>query len=237
MPTTRALPYVWALGLSGLLAGCEPPVPEVEFARPFPANAPDLREFPADCQGQYAATADAALCLSVGSQVLVRRRACRLTITAHQFDSLGLPPRAAQAWGPGGAHYQLQAVGADSVQLRWEERDTLAALGPRAKLRRYRGWYYLSTAGAADSAAWTVQRLAVANRQFSLQSFNPDTLRIRALDAATVQLRRGHGHRLFILSPRSGRATRQVSGYAGLWLPAGEYQRQVPGGKKPATAL
>ncbi|MFD1468465.1 hypothetical protein ACFQ48_09530 [Hymenobacter caeli] len=165
------------------------------------------------------------------------QRAFSLLVTARQLDSMGLSPRADQGQGPSGVGYQVQAVGADSARLRWQEQDTLAALGPRTKLRRYQRRYYLSTAGPADSTAWTVQRRAAADGRFSLQGFNPDTLRIRALDPATVRLRRNQGTLYFTLDPRPGRATRQVHGYDGLWLPAGEYQRQERNGQKNAGTL
>lgn len=233
MRTLRTLGCGWALALGGLLGGllggCGAPEAEVDFARPFPANAPDLREFPAWWQGQYVAVNDTALHLSISPRLLVSQRFLSLVVTARQLDSMGLPPHLTRGRDPNGAGYQVQAAGADSARLRWEERDTLAALGPRTKLRRYHNLCYLNTS-TADSTTWAVQRLTVVDGRFSLQKFNPDTLRIRALGPATVQLRRKQGSLFFTLDPRPGRATRQVHSYDGLWLPAGEYQRRARNG-------
>ena len=52
-----------------------------------------------------------------------------------------------------------------------------------------------------------VQRLAVVGQQFFLQRFNPDSLRIQALDPATVRQRRANGNLIFTLDPSPGRAT------------------------------
>jgi len=231
----KMLHHQWFIGLvmAGLLAGCEPqlesaePQVEVRFAQPFPAKVPNLLKFPAGIQGRYATATDATAYLSINDQLMERCRAYRFIITTHQFDSLNLPSPVAPGRGPHGEGWHVQAVGADSVRLRWEERDTLAALGPRAKLRRYRGWYYLSTPSTTDSTAWTVQRLVVMDGRFLLQSFNPDTLRIRALDPAAMQLSRADRRLIYTLNPDSGRATRQVSGYDGLWLSAADYSGKV----------
>lgn len=72
-----------------------------------------------------------------------------------------------------------------------------------------------------------VQRLAVVDQRFFLQRFNPDSLRIQALDPATVRQRRANGNLIFTLDPSPGRATRQVDGYDGLWLSEEEYLRKV----------
>lgn len=79
----------------------------------------------------------------------------------------------------------------------------------------------------SDGATWTVQRMAVVDQQFFLQRFNPDSLRIQALDPATVRQRRVNGNLIFTLDPSPGRATRQVDGYDGLWLSEEEYLRKV----------
>lgn len=143
----KMLHHQWFIGLVtvGPLAGCEPqsestePQVAVYFAQPFPTSAPDLGKFPARVQGRYATATDATAHLSVNDQLMECCRAYRFTITTHQLDSLDLPSPVAPSQGPHSEGWHVQAVGADSVRLHWEERDTLAALGPRAKLRCYRG--------------------------------------------------------------------------------------------------
>ncbi len=225
MLTVRGFYSLCALVLSGLLPSCGPEV-EVNFAQPFPRHAPDLSGFPARHQGQFVAADDTALTMLVENKLVVRRRFWSRMASAHQLDSLGLPARTFQGWGPDGQRYRVQAAPRDSFRLRGEQRDTLVALRPGVKLRRYRGWYYLS-APNADSATWTVQRLAVVDRQFFMQRFNPDSLRIRALDPATVRLRQANGNLIFTLSPQSGRANRQINDYEGLWLSDEEYLRKI----------
>ncbi len=225
MLIARGFHSLCALVLSGLLASCGPEV-EVNFAHPFPRNAPDLSGFPSRYQGLYVAAEDTGRTLLVGNRQVVQRRFHSRVATARQLDSLGLPPRSFQGRGLDGQRYDVQAMLRDSFRLRWEQRDTLVALGPGVKLRRYRGWYYLS-APNSNGATWTVQRLAVVGQQFFLQRFNPDSLRIQALDPATVRQRRANGNLIFTLDPSPGRATWQVDGYDGLWLSEEEHLRKV----------
>jgi hypothetical protein len=114
----------------------------------------------------------------------------------------------------------VRAIGPDSFRLRLETRDTLlnfSGLGA-PHLRYYRGYYYTSTPSYRDSTKWTVRRLAVANGHLTQQLFNPDSLRVQALDPTMVQQQRRSGQLIVTLSPQSRRATGQVSSYAGLWL-------------------
>lgn len=216
------------LMLAGLLAGCEQSPVEVRFAQPFPVAAPNIDGFLPRDQGQYVATNDTAATLSVEGQRLVARRRKALNISPAILDSLGLPHQAGVGKGRDGQAYQVRALAANSFQLRWTSCDTLLELGRQhpTTLRRYQGWYYMSKP-ATDTGKWTVERIAIHKGQLRWQQFNADSLRIGALDSSTVQLKRAASRLLFTLSPASGRATRQVSRYAGLWVVAGEYQRRA----------
>jgi hypothetical protein len=91
--------------------------------------------------------------------------------------------------------------------------------GPHApRLRYYRGWYYLSAPAINDSTKWTVRRLGVGTGYLVRQFFNPDSLRVRALDPANRRQQRTGAQLVITLSPQSRRAIRQVSSYGGLWL-------------------
>lgn len=228
--------YPWRLLFGAvLLAGlatCGNPDVEVNFAQPFPTRTPDLAGFaPAD-QGRYAAVNDTTITLLLGEKLLSRQFSLSREVTARQLDSLGLPARSGAATTADGQVYQVQPGLAGGFQLHWALRDTLLCLGPGTHLRRYRGWYYVSTPdgprqpGGDSAGTWTVQRLAVAGRHLLTQRFNPDTLRIRALEPATVHLRRENNRQVFTLIPPDQRAARQVSSYSGLWLDEGSYVRR-----------
>jgi hypothetical protein len=224
--TQQPIKIIGYLVLAGLLASCEQSPVEVHFAQPFPVAAPDIAGFLPRDQGQYVATDDTAATLCVESQRLVARRREVLSTSPAILDLLGLPHRAGVGKGRDGQAYQVRALAADSFQLRWTSCDTLLELRrqPHVLLRRYQGWYYVSKP-TANSGKWTVERIAINKGQLYWQQFNPDSLRIGALDSSTVHVERAASHLLFTLSPVSGRATRQVSRYAGLWVVAGEYQR------------
>jgi len=195
----------------------------VSFAQPFPANVPDLPGFlPRDCKA-YAVHPDSSQeFLLCAKALLLMRESWSDGYTGEWVDSMHLARRQGSTRTHDGMRYSVLNVGpgGGSYWVHTEAYDTLVSLrGPRAPRLRYRnGWYYLSTPAVLDSTKWTVRRLAVANGRITQQLFNPDSLRVRALDPATVQQRRA-GAQLFItLSPQSRRAIGQVSSYGGLWL-------------------
>lgn len=214
--------FVGGLALAALATACEPPTVQVGFAQPFPVGTALARTFaPAD-QGQYLAAGDTGTSLLVGRCWLLERRFSTDTLRAAQLDSLGLPRRIGRGHDTQGQHYQLRALGANAFQVRWERRDTVASLlgSSRTQVRRYRGWYYLST---PEAGQWQVARLGRVGGHLCLQYFNADSLRIRALQPQMVQLVRDGRQLLFTLRPQPGQQSRQVSRYAGLWLTAAEY--------------
>jgi hypothetical protein len=223
----KRLPPLLGYGLlAGSLAACDNNPVEVSFAQPFPTAGADQAGFLPRDQGRYAAAVDTASTLVVSRQQIVRQVVLTVKMRAAELDSMGLPRRAGPARGHEGELYHVFGLTPDSCRLRWAVRDTLVQLtGANAThLRRYRGWYYLST--PADSGRWQVERLAVAGGQLHWQEFNRDSLRIRALQPSIVRLKRVESRLLFTLTPRPGRATRQVDKYAGLWLTKGEYLRK-----------
>jgi hypothetical protein len=192
----------------------------VSFAQPFPANVPDLPGFLPRDWGRYATPADTGSVFVLSENALVTRYAAVGNVAGGQLDSLGLPRHAWSGRGPDGLHYRVITLAADSFRLQAQLSDTvLDFTGPRApRLRYYHGYYYTSTPAYHDSTKWTVRRLAVANGRLTQQLFNPDSLRVRALDPAAVQQRRAGGQLFITLSPQSRRAIGQVSSYGGLWL-------------------
>jgi hypothetical protein len=213
------------LCLLATLAACDQASVEVDFAAPFPASATDLTGFAPRHWGHYVATSDTSETLLVNNRALVRQQWQTWPVAVKQLDSLSLPHRA----GPGllhGQRFQLRALAADSFQLSWQESDTVFALRKGTQLRRYKGWYYLNFPDEATPGRWQVQRLAVAGKQLTWQTFNPDSLRLRALDTSAIRLRREPQHLFFTLQPQTGHATRQLNGYAGLWQVRGDYQRR-----------
>ena len=145
---------------------------------------------------------------------------------------MGVPRQLGSYWGRDGFRYQVRTLAADSFRVRVEVYDTLLHLNsqPAPKLRRHRGWYYVSRPATEDSTKWEVQRLGIAKGRVVWQMLNPDSLRIRALDPTTVQQQRKAGQLLFTLSPQSRRAVWQVSSYDGIWLGRTEYLHQALSG-------
>jgi hypothetical protein len=192
----------------------------VNFAQPFPANAPDLPGFRPRDLGQYTTLTDTSKVLVMSKKALVRRYFERLDANGALLDSLHIPRHAGSGLGPMQLRYGVQKLATDSFRLRIETSDTLLSfVGPQVpRLRYYRGYYYTSTPSRQDSTKWTVRRLAVANHHITQQLFNPDSLRVQALDPTGVQRRRNAGQLVITLAPQPGRATEQVSKYAGLWL-------------------
>lgn len=215
-----------ALCLLTTLAACDQASVEVDFAAPFPADATDLTGFTPRHWGHYVAAADTSETLLVNRLALVRQQWQTWPATARQLDSLGLPHRAGLGLSHG-QHYQIKVSAANSFQLSWQESDTVFALRKGARLRRYKGWYYLNLPDKTTSGRWQVRRLAVAGPQLTWQALTPDSLRFRALDTSAVRLRREPQHLFFTLQPQPGHATRQLNSYAGLWQVKGDYQRSA----------
>jgi hypothetical protein len=188
--------------------GVDPVV--VNFTQPFPANTPDLPGFLPRDRGQYTALNDTSKTVVVGEKVLISKCFDVIDVTGAQLDALRIPRRSGSGLGLAQRRYRL----------RLETPDTLLNFtGPQApRLRRYRGYYYMSTPSLQDSTKWTVRRLAVSKGRITQQLVNPDSLRMRALEPAIRQQRRARGQLVITLAPQSRRAIRQVSSYAGLWL-------------------
>ena len=192
----------------------------VNFAQPFPGGAPDLPGFlPRDC-GRYTALGDTGAVLVLSEKALVNKHYDASDVAGAQLDSLHIPRRTGSGLGPAQLRYCVQALAADSFRLQLEAQDTLLSLtGPQApRLRYHQRYYYISTPSQLDSTKWTVRRLAVAHGHITRQLFNPDSLRVQALDPATMQRRRTNGQLVITLAPQSRRAIGQVSSYTGLWL-------------------
>ena len=192
----------------------------VNFAQPFPANAPDLPGFLPRDWGQYTALNDTGKTMVIGKKALISKYFDVADVTGAQLDALRIPRRTGSGLGPTQRRYRVQALAADSFRLRLETPDTLLNFaGPQApRLRRYQGYYYTSMPSLRDTTKWTVRRLAVGNGRITQQLVNPDSLRMRALEPAIRQQRRAQGQLIITLAPQSRQAIRQVSSYAGLWL-------------------
>ncbi len=192
----------------------------VSFDQPFPANAPDLPGFLPRDWGQYTTPGDTSNVFVVSAQALVGRSIGTAHVGGALLDSLGLPHRRWGGLAPDGLRYHVTPLAADSFQLQVQKLDTVLRLQPAQPLhlRHYRGYYYTSTPSRRDSTQWTVRRLSFAEGHITQQLFNPDSLRVRALDPATVRQRYAKGQLLITISPQSRRDVGQVSSYAGLWL-------------------
>jgi hypothetical protein len=192
----------------------------VNFAQPFPATSPDLPGFLPRDRGQYIAPDDTGKVFLLREKALIKRYFGAIDVDGEQLDILHISRQAGSGISPKGTRYSVQPLAADSFRLRIEVLDTLMSFtGPQApRLRYYQGYYYTNTPSRLDSTKWTVRRLAVANGHIRQQLFNPDSLRVRALDPVMVQRRRTNGQLILTLAPQSRRAVGQVSSYAGLWL-------------------
>jgi hypothetical protein len=215
------------------LAACDAQEPRVvvNFDQPFPAGAPDLAGFLPRHRGRHSEQGqDSSRTLLVNQKALVESHFESAELPGAWLDSMGVPRQPGSYWARDGFRYQVRApLAADSFRVRVEVYDTLLNLSsrPAPKLRRHRGWYYVSRPDLEDSTKWEVQRLSIIKGQVVWQLPNPDSLRIRALDPATVQQRRKTGQLFFTLAPQSRRAIGQVSSYDGLWLSRKDYVRQA----------
>ena len=192
----------------------------VSFDQPFPADAPDLPGFLPRDWGHYTDLTDTSRVFELDKTSLAARYSAVGRVSRAQLDSLRLPGRAWSGFGPDGVRYRVIPLSADSFRLQTQGVVKVLDLAhsPAPKLRYYRGYYYTSTPAYLDSTKWTVRRLAVANGHITQQLFNPDSLRVRALDPTTVRQLRAHGQLFITLAPQSRQAIRQVSSYGGLWL-------------------
>ena len=210
----------------GLTACGEAPV-DVASDAPYPASQADVPDIAPGWQGRYLATNDTSQALLLQAQLLVRQQWHSWTFARREFDSLGVPQQpGAQYWR--GQRYRVQGLAPDSLRLSWQEQDTLWQAGARqpARLRFYRGSYYLSVPSAAQPGRWQVQRLVATGSQLRWQALLPDSLRLRALDARAVALQRTPSQVQLTLHLPGRRVQRQLSQYEGLWQPLGQYQRQ-----------
>lgn len=194
----------------------------VNFDQPFPVGAPDLAGFlPRHCK-EYALREDSTKLLVISKYVLALKDSWPDDYAGEWLDAKGIPRRRGSYWGRNGLRYQVLDArpSLDSYWVHTEVYDTLLSLpeSPQLKLRHYRDWYYLNIPAASDSTKWNVWRLQVRGGYLTRQLFNPDSLRVQALDPVMVQRRRTNGQLLITLSPQSRRAIGQVSSYAGLWL-------------------
>jgi hypothetical protein len=220
------------LRVVGLLAGglavtaCDEGL-QVRFAEPFPAQAADLLAFPARHQAVYTAD-DSTSSLCIGRTALWRQELRNLTFRRSELDSVHRHLCADTTYAEDGRLHYLKLLKGDSVRDSWLAIDTLFSLrGAEAgKLRQFQGRYYLNQPDA-DADNWRVQRLEIDGPRLSWQKFGADTLRLLALDAATIRYHREHGALTSILlTPASGAQTRRVGRYAGLWETRGEYTRR-----------
>lgn len=214
------------------LAACDAQEPRVvvNFDQPFPAGAPDLAGFlPRQCGRHFEQGQDSSRTLLVSQKSLVESHFELAKLPGTWLDSMGVPRQLGSYWGRDGFRYQVQTLAADSFRVRVEVYDTLLNLSsqPAPRLRRHRGWYYVSRPHPEDSAKWEVQRLGILKGRVVWQLPNPDSLRIRVLDPATVQQRRKTDQLFFTLTPQSRRAIWQVNSYDGLWLSRKDYSRQA----------
>ncbi|MBD2724397.1 hypothetical protein [Hymenobacter armeniacus] len=214
------------LGLGLGLISCEDGV-EVKFAAPFPAGGRDVAAFPTRRRAVYTAP-DSVTSLCVGASAVWRQQLHRYTFGRKMLDSLPHRLRADSTYqdDTGQLHY-LKVVGSDSIRDSWLGLDTLFALaGNRAsRLRRFQGRYYLSTP-TETAEAWDVQRLEIVGHRLIWQTISTDTLRLLALDTATVRHHRAKGISYYLLSPGPGYQASQISRYAGLWQTEGEFRRR-----------
>jgi hypothetical protein len=221
-----------------LLAACDGEKVETEerryavgFAQPFPGQAKDKAAFPAHCQGVYAA-ADPSYALCIGPAAVWKQKQRSETYRAswQQLDSLRLLLGVNEADSTyqdfEGNRHQLRIVGQDSVRDSWLRCDTIFSLaGPDGgRLRKFQGHYYLNTR-PKGADYWQVQRLEIAGPHLVWQRLGQDTLRLRALDTASVHTQRRPGFSLFRVAPARGQQTRHVNDYAGLWETQGEFER------------
>ena len=216
----------WAMGAGLLLTACDGGV-VVDFAAPFPAKGKAVQVFPARHRGVYTAV-DSSKSLCVGPTAVWRQELEHQTRTRHQLDSLHLPLSADSTYreGNGRLHY-LRLMGNGKVRDSWLRCDTIFSLvgADAGQLRRLQGRYYLSTC-YRDEGTWQVQRLDISGRSLTWETLGQDTLRLKALDPASVRRKADKGVVYFHLTPEPGRQTRRIGRYDGLWQLVRTYQRR-----------
>jgi hypothetical protein len=209
-----------------LLTACDKAV-EVTFAQPFPAQAPNMRAFPARHRAVYTA-ADSNQSLCVGARAVWCQELRSQIISRHEADSV-LQHRltADTTYQEDGRLHYVKLMGRDSVRNSWLAIDTVFTLtgSTPGRLRRFQGRYYLNTPDDMGNG-WQVQRLEIEGSRLTWQYLGQDTLRLLALDTATVRVRREKGNAHFELAPAPGTQTHRVGHYAGLWETVESYKRR-----------
>ncbi|MBO2009939.1 hypothetical protein [Hymenobacter negativus] len=222
MKTARMLRGVALLVGSLVFTACDEGL-QVRFAEPFPAQAADLLEFPARHQAVYTAD-DSTTSVCIGRTAVWRQELRNMTFKRDSLHHV----RADTTYAENGQLHYLKLMDDGLVRDSWLATDTLFSLrgADAGKLRRFQGRYYLNERDT-DADNWRVQRLEIDGPHLSWQKFGTDTLRLLALDAATIRYRRENGALTSILlTPASGAQTRRVGRYAGLWETRGEYTRR-----------
>lgn len=214
-------------GTSLLMMACDNGL-EVRFAQPFPSEMTDIPVFPARHRAVYTAV-DSGKSLCIGRTAVWRQELQQRVFSRSQLDSARrqLQVDSTYAEKDGTLHY-LKWVSRDSVRDSWLWTDTIFTLtgSEPGGLRRFQGRYYLNTP-AEDDEKWKVQRLEIDGSRLSWQTFTTDTLRLLALNPATVRYHREHGALTsFQIVPAPGQQTRRVGRYAGLWTTQEYYQRR-----------
>ena len=208
-----------------LLVACEGSV-EVSFAQPFPGQGADLAAFPSRHRAVYTA-ADSISSLCVGRTAVWRQKRQSHVFGRHQLDSLHRRLTADSTYQEGSHLHYLRVMGQDSVRDSWLSCDTIFTLtgSGAGKLRRFQGRYYLNSPNESDGS-WEVQRLEIKGHRMNWQTLGQDTLRLRALDTASVHYYRARGVSHFHLAPATNQEIRRVSRYDGLWETTGTYKRR-----------
>lgn len=227
MTTWLVLRGFGLVGAALFLTACEGGL-EVRFAQPFPAQAADMTVFPARHRAVYTA-ANSTKSLCIGRTAVWRQELQTNMRSRQQLDSAYRQLRADTTYASkGGTLHYLKLVGRDSVRDSWLWTDTIFTLkgSQPGVLRRFQGRYYLNTPNEAGDK-WWVERLDIDGSRLNWQVFTTDTLRLLALDPATVRYNRENGRlKSFQLTPGSGAQTRRVGRYAGLWESQNEYVRR-----------
>ena len=225
MMTTQRL-WGWGLGAAGLLlTACDDGL-EVRFAQPFPAEAADMAVFPARHRGVYTA-ADSGKSLCIGRTAVWRQELQQTLASRREADSvLHHHLQADTTYEEGGHLHYVRLLGRDSVRVSWLWTDTVFTLAGPGVLRRFQGRYYLNTPDDSGDK-WQVQRLEIDGLTLRWQTFGTDTLRLLAMDPATVRYHRENGRLTsFQLVPATGQQTRRLGRYEGLWDTQEAYRRR-----------
>ena len=226
MTTSRFLQGSWLIGAGLLLTACDEGL-EVRFAQPFPAQGADMMVFPARNRAVYTAQ-DSSKSLCIGRTAVWRQELETQLLSRQQLKLANHQLRADSTYEQDGHLHYLRLIGRDLVRDSWLWTDTIFTLaGPQAgKLRCFHGRYYLNIPTDSDDK-WKVERLEIDGWHVRWQTFGKDTLRLLALEPATVHYQRRNGALTsFQLTPASGAQTRRVGRYAGLWETVEDYQRR-----------